>query len=187
MGDTIRALSEVVDKHGLAATIAIVAIAILVAFLMFHIAMLKRWAASNEAVAKSNNERMDKSEQRHDALLVAHMNQGNKMLEVNASQDTKLGKLHQLDVLVAAATDAAERVEEQAAVNAKQTELMTTVASATKGLMDALGSDPQRICKLQQVILEKFPSITEMEVRKLLAYFLKQVEKDENATNASNA
>jgi len=179
MGDTIRALSEVVDKHGLAATVAIVAIAILVFFLVFHITMLKKWSNSNEAVAKSNNERMDKADQRHDGLLVAYMNQQKDMLAVNKSQDEKLGKLHQLDVLVTAATEAAAERVEVASVNEKQMALLQDVAQSNKTLCDLLGSDPQKICQLQRFIMEKIPNITEHDLRKVLAYWIKKAEEEE--------
>ncbi len=181
MGDTIRALSEAVDKHGLAATVAIVAIAILIVFLIFHISMLKKWSTSNEAVAKSNGERMDKADQRHDGLLVAYMNQQKDMLKVNQSQDEKLGKLHQLDVLVTAATDAALRVEEQAEVNAKQTELMKATADSVKALNEALGSDPQKICQLKQLVMSELPDITGKELRRVLAYFLRKAEEEDKS------
>lgn len=152
MGDSIRALSDVADKHGLGFLTAIVAIMLLIALMFVHLQMLRKWNDSTERLARSSEERVANVEKRSDQLLVSNLNLTKSLIDVNSSQDKKL------DQLVQTTKDAADQAEQSATQSAIQVKILADMREgqlADRKLLEVdrdwwrqVGSDPKKLCQV---------------------------------------
>lgn len=173
MGDTIRAIGELVDRHGFGIAVGIVLLGLLVAIMTVHIMMLKKWADSNVSLATASEARTQNIERQFSTVLVQNMNLQNSLLGATGKQNEKL------DQLIEAAKSAAERVAEEKEVFSEQTGLLKEIRDDSKKTADLLGSDPTKLCQLEGMLKSRFPDVSPEQIQLLLKYFLKKAEEVE--------